>query len=142
MLSQKKVRDHFLELCPQESSDSISIEFVDIGNINYVYKISNSGKVYYLKYGMEHERKKTVFTDHMPLRENRLQKEVDFIKEMGGSGEGSGLFFVGWALIYWRLVHFYLHAGLELALMHSLLHQAPCQSVLRPYLRCSFFMSL
>jgi len=80
MLSQKSIRSIFLEHLPQFSKDSISIKLVEIGNQNFVYRISTPKETFYLKHGLNYERNKTIFTDHFKLRKNRIKKEVNFIK--------------------------------------------------------------
>ena len=76
MLSETQIKDYFLKHFPS-NTEILSVDFIDIGNINFVYKINSSKGIFYLKYGLDHERKKTAFTDHFSLRESRLKRHEE-----------------------------------------------------------------
>ncbi|MDA1196499.1 MAG: aminoglycoside phosphotransferase family protein [Nanoarchaeota archaeon] len=61
-------------------TEPLAVSFVDIGNINYVYRVVSGKDEYYVKSSSGQERKKTVFTDHFSLRSERLAKEVGFMQ--------------------------------------------------------------
>ncbi len=80
MISPTRVKDYFIEHNPKFADDFITVDFIDIGNVNFIYKISTPKGIFYLKHGLSHERKKTIYTDYFELRNDRLRKEVNSIK--------------------------------------------------------------
>jgi len=62
----------------------MNMEFVDNGNLNYVYRISFSNNIFYLKQALPKYRKSFPGDDHLPLKEDRLVNEVRAINLLKG----------------------------------------------------------
>ena len=56
------------------------VEFVDIGNINYVYRIKTGEGIYYLKYFGIEPRKTTEAIEKIGYKQDRFEKEIGTIQ--------------------------------------------------------------
>ncbi|MDP3764966.1 MAG: hypothetical protein Q8R04_00485, partial [Nanoarchaeota archaeon] len=90
MLSEKEIKNYFLKIKPDAALEEVNVNFIDIGNLNYVYRISYLGENFFLKNALPEYKNKFPSMEQLPLKHDRLKYEVkalSTLKKIIGKGD-------------------------------------------------------